>query len=79
MNKFSLHFYQSKKNSNLNELVVHKSTFFPKVFINYSKKILRLNVDKENNYKALVYYRALGARYDKIVGFGEASSINITN
>jgi hypothetical protein len=33
----------------------------------------------ENNYKVLVYYRELGARYDKIVGFGEASSINISN
>jgi len=33
----------------------------------------------ENNYKVLVYYRELGARYDKIIGFGEASSVNITN
>ena len=33
----------------------------------------------ENNYKVLVYYRNLGARYDKLIGIGEASSINITN
>ena len=33
----------------------------------------------ENNYKVLVYYRELGARYDKIVGIGEATSVNITN
>lgn len=33
----------------------------------------------ENNYKVLVYYRELGARYDKIIGLGEASSINISN
>jgi len=33
----------------------------------------------ENNYKVLVYYRDLGARYDKIIGFGEGSSVNITN
>lgn len=33
----------------------------------------------ENNYKVLVYYRDLGARYDKIIGVGEGSSINITN
>jgi len=26
-----------------------------------------------------VYYRNLGARYDKLIGIGEASSINITN
>jgi hypothetical protein len=33
----------------------------------------------ENNYKILVYYRDLGARYDKLIGFGEASSVNISN
>ena len=33
----------------------------------------------ENNYKVLVYYRDLGARYDRIVGFNELSSTNITN
>ena len=33
----------------------------------------------ENNYKVLVYYRDLGARYDQIIGFGEGSSINISN
>nr|WP_317170244.1 hypothetical protein [Winogradskyella eckloniae] len=33
----------------------------------------------ENNYKVLVYYRDLGARFDRLVGYGEASSTNITN
>ncbi|MEW4924301.1 type IX secretion system plug protein domain-containing protein [Algibacter sp. 2305UL17-15] len=33
----------------------------------------------ENNYKVLVYYRDLGGRYDRIIGFNEVSSINITN
>ena len=33
----------------------------------------------ENNYKVLVYYRDLGARYDKLIGFGEASSVDISN
>jgi hypothetical protein len=33
----------------------------------------------ENNYKVLVYYRDLGARYDRLIGVGEAASINITN
>lgn len=33
----------------------------------------------ENNYKVLVYYRDLGARYDRIIGFGEATSIDIAN
>lgn len=33
----------------------------------------------ENNYKALVYYRDLGGRYDNIIGLGEGSSVNISN
>ncbi|WP_308990603.1 DUF5103 domain-containing protein [Mariniflexile litorale] len=33
----------------------------------------------ENNYKVIVYYRDLGTRYDKIIGIGEGSSINISN
>ncbi|WMI64298.1 DUF5103 domain-containing protein [Aestuariibaculum sp. YM273] len=33
----------------------------------------------ENNYKVIVYYRNLGARYDKIVGIGEGTSVNISN
>ena len=33
----------------------------------------------ENNYKVLVYYRDLGARYDRLIGYGEASSIDISN
>lgn len=33
----------------------------------------------ENNYKVLVYYRDLGARYDRLIGFGEATSVNISN
>ena len=35
--------------------------------------------ETENNYKVLVYYRDLGTRYDRIVGFNELSSTNITN
>ena len=33
----------------------------------------------ENDYKVIVYYRNLGARYDRIVGYGNASSIDMTN
>ncbi|OMP31739.1 type IX secretion system plug protein domain-containing protein [Mangrovimonas sp. DI 80] len=33
----------------------------------------------ENNYKVLVYYRDLGARYDRLIGLGEGTSVNITN
>ncbi|WP_179333399.1 type IX secretion system plug protein [Winogradskyella costae] len=35
--------------------------------------------ETENNYKVLVYYKDLGARYDRLIGFGEATSVNITN
>ncbi|WP_296313546.1 DUF5103 domain-containing protein [Winogradskyella sp. UBA3174] len=35
--------------------------------------------ETENNYKVLVYYRDLGFRYDRLIGYGEASSINISN
>ncbi len=35
--------------------------------------------ETENNYKALLYYRGNVDRYDRIVGFGETNSINITN
>jgi len=33
----------------------------------------------ENNYNVLVYYRELGARYDRIIGLGTANSSNISN
>ena len=33
----------------------------------------------ENNYKAIIYYRDLGARYDRIIGVGEGNSVNISN
>lgn len=35
--------------------------------------------ETENNYKVLVYYKDLGARYDRLIGYGEASSVDITN
>lgn len=42
--------------------------------------IISGNFDEtENQYTVLVYYRELGARYDRIVGAGSANSRNITN
>jgi hypothetical protein len=35
--------------------------------------------ETENNFKVIVYYRDLGARYDRIVGLGEGSSTQISN
>lgn len=38
------------------------------------------NFDKtENEYTILTYYRAPGTRYDKVIGRGNANSVNITN
>ncbi len=33
----------------------------------------------ENEYAVLVYFRELGGRYDRIIGYGKANSENITN
>ncbi len=33
----------------------------------------------ENDYKVLVYYRYLGARYDRLLGIGNGNSVNISN
>ncbi|RNC84069.1 MAG: DUF5103 domain-containing protein [Winogradskyella sp.] len=33
----------------------------------------------ENNYKVLIYYRDLGARFDRLIGFGETNSERIRN
>lgn len=33
----------------------------------------------ENDYKVLVYYRDLGARFDSLIGYGQATSVNISN
>ncbi len=33
----------------------------------------------ENDYTVVVYFRDLGARYDRIIGMGAANSINISN
>ena len=37
------------------------------------------NWETENDYTVLVYYRDLGARFDRIIGMGRANSTNITN
>ncbi|GAA4281360.1 DUF5103 domain-containing protein [Gaetbulibacter aestuarii] len=33
----------------------------------------------ENDYKVLIYYRDLGGRYDRIIGFNQTSSTHISN
>jgi hypothetical protein len=33
----------------------------------------------ENNYDVIVYYRAPGARFDRVIGYGKANSTVISN
>ena len=60
-------------------------TNYQYVIADKSKKIDAANAidgnfyQTENNYFALVYYRANNARFDRIIGKGIATSINITN
>ena len=54
------------------------------VMIDSSDKIvegkIRGNFDEtENKYSVLVYYRNFGERYDRVIGYGAASSENISN
>ncbi|WP_373056597.1 DUF5103 domain-containing protein [Zunongwangia sp. H14] len=35
--------------------------------------------ETENDYQVVVYYRTPGARYDRVIGLGKASSLNIRN
>lgn len=69
----------------------HNSMKLKQGFYNYKYVVVDKNGDlnegtisgnfwqTENNYKVLVYYRDLGARYDRIIGFNEVSSTNISN
>lgn len=64
---------------------------FKQGFYNYKYVLLRKDgvldegfisgnfVNTENEYTVLIYYRDLGARYDRIIGTGRASSIDISN
>ena len=45
----------------------------------YQGKICGDYWQTENEYTVLVYYRGLGARYDRIIGIGKANSIIINN
>ena len=76
---------------NPNKGVYEASLLMKQGFYNYKYVV----IDKENtlqegaisgnfdeteiNYKVLVYYRDLGARYDKLIGLGEANSVQMTN
>lgn len=85
LNEGNLMAYDSRTNSYKCQIK------FKQGFYNYKYVVLNNNNEldegfisgnhwqTENNYKAIVYYRELGGRYDKVIGMGETSSTTITN
>lgn len=77
--------YNSERNTYESSLLLKQGFYNYKYVIAKEDGTLEENViggnfyQTENNYKVLVYYRDLGARYDRLIGIGEASSVNITN
>ncbi len=75
---------ESKRYENI---MLMKQGFYNYKFVTVDKKTGELDEgiisgnfwQTENNYKVLVYYKDLGSRYDRLIGFGEASSVDITN
>ncbi len=81
----------TKMNYDSDHSVYAKALLLKQGFYNYKYVVLdeKGNLDEgaiggnfyqtENNYKVIVYYRDLGARFDRIVGLGETNSVNISN
>ncbi|WP_425597682.1 DUF5103 domain-containing protein [Winogradskyella eximia] len=74
--------------SNRYEAVIElKQGFYNYKFVAVDKKTGELDEgaisgnfwETENNYTVLVYYKDLGSRYDRLIGFGEATSLDISN
>ena len=77
---------------NAEKAIYEKAIMIKQGFVNYqyviadkSGKIDAQNAldgnyfQTENNYTILVYYRENGQRYDRIIGKGDASSLDIIN
>ncbi|MCB4799615.1 type IX secretion system plug protein [Neotamlana laminarinivorans] len=88
-NNFSID-NNTKMNYDANQNIFYKTLLLKQGFYNYkyvSQEKTTLNegivsgnfYQTENNYKVIVYYRNLGARYDQIIGLGEGTSVNISN
>jgi len=58
---------------NYKYVLLHKNGYLDEGFISGNYEVT------ENDYQVLVYFRDLGARFDQIIGFGNASSLNISN
>lgn len=83
---------ENKMEYNADKGVFEKAILIKQGFTNYKYTVLNsTNIiddknavdgnyyETENVYNALVYYRANGERYDRVIGKGEANSIDITN
>lgn len=83
---------ENKMDYNVDKGIFEKAILIKQGFTNYNYTILGANntvadneaVDgnfyqTENQYTAIVYYRANGERYDRVIGKGDANSENITN
>lgn len=83
---------ENKMEYNKEKGIFEKAMLIKQGFTNYKYTILDKNsklldaneIDgnfwqTENLYTAIVYYRANGERYDRVIGKGEADSVNITN
>ena len=83
---------ENKMDYNAEKAIYEKAIMIKQGFVNYqyviadkSGKIDAQNAldgnyfQTENNYTILVYYRENGQRYDRIIGKGDASSLDIIN
>lgn len=83
---------ENKMDYNADKGTFEKAILIKQGFVNYDYTLLdsKNNIDEkhaidgnyyetENKYTAVVYYRANGDRYDRVIGKGETNSVNITN
>lgn len=89
-NNFSTN-YENKMNYNNRKGTYEISLLLKQGFYNYKyvvvdkygnleEGLISGNFDEtENNFKVMAYYRDLGARYDRLIGMGEANSTEMTN
>ena len=89
-NNFSTN-YKNKMNYNDRKGTYEISLLLKQGFYNYKYVVVDKygNLDEgfisgnfdetENNFKVIAYYRDLGARYDRLIGMGEANSTEMTN
>lgn len=83
---------ENKMDYNADKGVFEKAILIKQGFTNFNYTVLNPNntvadneaidgnyYQTENQYTAVVYYRANGERYDRVIGKGDANSVNITN